>query len=114
MGQSFLGLFHDLVPPNEQFPAEIIPLPLIHEGLFVKRLVAPILVQYCLAVLMRRHCNPLQNEASPNSRAGLYRAARCADNTELWRFWFSVQCKRTAPDETRICASRRALHWNSP
>src|SRR5258707_14319604 len=98
MGQSFLGLFHDLVPPNEQFLAEIIPLPLIHERLFVKRLVALILVQYCHAVLIRRHWQPLQN-GEPLLAGGLYLAARCADNTELWRFWFSVRCKRTAPEK---------------
>src|SRR3977135_263903 len=79
MGHSPLRLFHDLVPPNEQFLAEIIPLPLIHERRFVKRSVALVLVQYCRTVLMRGHCNPLQNEASPCSRANL-RAARITPN----------------------------------
>jgi hypothetical protein len=52
---------------------------------------ALVVVQYCHAVPMRRDCNPLRNEATPTCGTSLYRAARCADNTELWRDRFAVR-----------------------
>src|SRR5262249_46309129 len=56
----FLGL----LLPREQLLAEILPLALIHEGLFVGRSVGLGLVQYSSAILLRRHCNPVR-EANP-------------------------------------------------
>ena len=64
MGQRLLGLFEDLLLPREQLLAEILPLALIHEGLFVGRSVGLGLVQYSGAILLRRHCNPVR-EANP-------------------------------------------------
>ncbi len=64
MGQRLLGLFEDLLLPREQLLAEILPLALIHERLFVGRSVDLGLVQYSGAILLRRHCNPVR-EANP-------------------------------------------------
>src|ERR1700726_3612692 len=51
MLQRLLGLLEDILPPVEQLQAEIFPLALIHEGLFVGGPVEPLHGLYASAVL---------------------------------------------------------------
>src|SRR4030081_2135268 len=81
VSQRLLGLFENLLLPREQFLAEILPLALAHEGLFVGRSVDLALVQYRDAILMRRHCNPVRKlREPPCSRGELISARALADN----------------------------------
>src|SRR5215831_6058869 len=59
MGQRFLRLLEDLVLPGEQLQAEILPLALVHERLFVRLSVELVLVDYSDAILLRGHCYPM-------------------------------------------------------
>src|SRR5262249_27396370 len=63
-GQALPWPLLDLLLPPEQLLAEILPLALIHEGLFVGRSVGLGLVEYSGAILLRRHCNHVR-EANP-------------------------------------------------
>src|SRR5262249_41874013 len=82
MGQRLLGLLEDLLLPREQLLAEILPLALVHEGLFVGRSIGLGLVQYCGAILLRRHCNPVR-KANPCSRGELISSRAMADNNGI-------------------------------
>src|SRR5262245_38343403 len=70
MGQRFLRLLQDLVLPREQLLAEILPLALVHERLFVSRSVGLVLVEYCDAILLRGHCYPLPKTKRTPELAG--------------------------------------------
>src|SRR5262245_26410141 len=95
MGQRFLRLLQDLVLPREQLQAEILPLALAHERLFVRRSVGLVLVDYSDAILLRGHCYPMpKTKRTPARGASLYRAARWGTTTELLPRAFSVRCKR--------------------
>jgi hypothetical protein len=61
MGECLFGLLEDFLLPGEELLAEILPLTLVHERLFVGRSIRLGLVQYRAAVFLRRHCNPVRN-----------------------------------------------------
>src|SRR5262249_9469190 len=82
MGPRLFFLFLDLLPPREQLLAEVLPLALIHEGLFVGRSVGLGLVEYSGAILLRRHCNPVR-KANPCSRGELISSRAMADNNGI-------------------------------
>src|SRR5260370_41190547 len=65
MGERFLGLLEDFLLPSDELLAEILPLALVHERLFVGRSIELGLVQYPAAVLFRRHCIPLRKPNPP-------------------------------------------------
>src|ERR671937_2892940 len=83
MGECFSGLLEDFLLPGEKLLAEILPLTLIHEWLFVGRSIGLGLVQYRAAVFLRRHCNPVRKANPLLAGASLYRAARWPTITEL-------------------------------
>src|SRR5262245_11267536 len=70
MGQRFLRLLQDLVLPREQLQAEILPLALVHERLFVRRSVELVLVDYSDAILLRGHCYPMPKTKRTPELAG--------------------------------------------
>src|SRR5215470_15812129 len=70
MGQRFLRLLQDLVLPGEQLQAEILPLALVHERLFVRRSVELVLVDYSDAILLRGHCYPMPKTKRTPELAG--------------------------------------------
>src|SRR5262245_66331189 len=70
MGQRFLRLLQDFVLPREQLLAEILPLALVHERLFVSRSVGLVLVEYSDAILLRGHCYPLTKTKRTPELAG--------------------------------------------
>src|SRR5262245_47070164 len=72
--ERFLGLFQDVFPPCQELAAEVVPLPLIHEGLFVARpiilslfravgtvgpamTIGAVRIEYAVSVLLF-HCDP--------------------------------------------------------
>ena len=95
MLQRLLGLLEDVLPPVEQLLAEILPLALVHERLFVgrpivlvlSRLACPFLPPTCRSVLLvRRHGFPALNRRlpSPPARAAsLYSGRRDMDNNGI-------------------------------
>src|SRR5262249_32613465 len=68
MSQRFFGLLAALLLSIEEIVAEILPLALAHERLFVRRSVGLGFSLYGAAVFWRRHCNPVR-KANP-LRAG--------------------------------------------
>src|SRR5262245_8957640 len=75
VSQRSLRLLDNLLLPGEQFLPEILALALVHEGFFFRRPIDFVLVQNRRAILMRRHCNPLEKRReSPARGASLYRA----------------------------------------
>src|SRR5262245_6090868 len=70
MGQRFLRLLQDLVLPREQLLAEILPLALVHEWLFVRRSVGLVLVENSDAILLRGHCYPMPKTKRTPELAG--------------------------------------------
>src|SRR5262245_4222523 len=84
MGQRFLRLLQDLVLPGEQLQAEILPLALAHERLFVRRSVGLVLVEYGDAILLRGHCYPMpKTKRTPCSRGELISSRARADNNRI-------------------------------
>src|SRR5258707_5997326 len=83
MGERFLGLLEDFLLPSDELLAEILPLALVHERLFVGRSIELGLVQYRATVLLRRHANPVRKANPPARAPSLYRAARRRTTTEL-------------------------------
>src|SRR5262249_30129661 len=84
MGQRFLRLLQDLVLPGEQLQAEILPLALVHERLFVRRSVGLVLVDYSDAILLRGHCYPMpKTKRTPCSRGELISSRAMADNNRF-------------------------------
>src|SRR5262249_3598442 len=72
MGQRLLGLFEYLLLPGEELLAEILPLAVVHERLFVGRSINLVLVEDRGAILVRRHCYPMPKRANPLSRGRAY------------------------------------------
>src|SRR5262245_42954477 len=70
MGHRVPRLLQDLVLPGEQLQAEILPLALVHERLFVSRSVGLVLVEYSDAILLRGHCYPLTKTKRTPELAG--------------------------------------------
>src|SRR5262245_13848102 len=76
MSQRFFGLLEDFLLPIDELLAEILPLALVHERLFVGRSIELGFILYRAAVFLRRHCNPVRKSEPPARGASLYRAAR--------------------------------------
>src|SRR6266481_5716772 len=107
MGECPFGLLKDFLLPGEELLAEILPLTLVHERLFVGRSIGLGLVQYRAAVFLRRHCNPVRKANPPARAASLYRAARRRTTTELrWTLLFRMRRKR--PREAAVWPVRRS------
>src|SRR5262245_54943844 len=112
MGQRFLRLLQDLVLPGEQLQAEILPLALVHERLFVRRSVGLVLIEYSDAILLRGHCYPMpKTKRTPELAGRAYiepREVGQQPNCRRARFW---RCKRKVP----ACGFRtRAYHRPQP
>src|SRR5262249_47605838 len=81
MRQCLSRLLEDLLLPGHELLAEILPLSLVHERLFVGRSIRLGPVLYRAAVFLR-HCNPVQKR-SPYSRGELISTRARPDNNGI-------------------------------
>src|SRR5262245_59987646 len=64
MSPRFFGLLEDFLLPIDELLAEILPLALVRERLFVGRSIGLGFILYRAAAFLRRHCNPVR-KANP-------------------------------------------------